>query len=91
MELPAEHSSREAHINIANMKTKLQSATVIRGAVLLVLAASATGLVSCASDDGLEGRLERRNERYSGFQDRRESRQDARQERTDAWFDRVMH
>ena len=46
---------------------------------------------SCASTEELEQRLEKRNERYSSLQERREMRQDARQERTDAWFDRVMH
>jgi hypothetical protein len=65
--------------------------TVRRGVSLAALLAATAGLASCTSDDGLEGRLERRNDRYSGFQDRREARQDARQDRTDAWFDRVMH
>lgn len=57
---------------------------------LLCLAAIA-GLSSCASNEELEDRLERRNDGYQSFQDRREIRADARQERTDAWFDRVMH
>ena len=47
-------------------------------------------LSSCESNAELEDRLEKRNESYSSYQDRREIRQDARQERTDAWFDRVM-
>jgi hypothetical protein len=65
--------------------------TLPRAMSLVALLVSAATLVSCTSDDGLEGRLERRNDTYSSFQDRREARQDARQGRTDAWFDRVMH
>lgn len=57
----------------------------------MTLASLAMALASCASDDELEDRLDRRTESYSSFQKRREMRQDARQERTDAWFDRVMH
>lgn len=49
------------------------------------------GLTSCTSNDALEERLDRRNDAYSSIQERREMRADARQERTDAWFDRVMH
>lgn len=48
-------------------------------------------LVSCASNEELENRMDRRNDKYQDLQDRRQIRQDARQERTDAWFDRVMH
>ena len=48
-------------------------------------------LSSCASNEELEHRMEKRNDAYSNLQKRREIRQDARQERTDAWFDRVMH
>ncbi|TLD72092.1 hypothetical protein FEM03_05030 [Phragmitibacter flavus] len=49
------------------------------------------GFSSCASNAELEDRLERRNQNHSNLQERREMRLDARQERTDAWFDRVMH
>ena len=59
----------------------------LRFSALLLLAL----LNSCASNDGLQDRMDRRNSNYQSFQDRREIRQDARQERTDAWFDRVMH
>jgi hypothetical protein len=48
-------------------------------------------LASCASNDELQDRLDARNDSYLNLQQRREMRQDARQERTDAWFDRVMH
>lgn len=48
-------------------------------------------LASCESNDDLQKRLDDRNDNYSNFQDRREMRADARQERTDAWYDRVMH
>ena len=46
---------------------------------------------SCSSNEELEKKLDKRNDKYSSLQDRRQIRQDARQERTDAWFDRVMH
>lgn len=59
----------------------------LRYSTLLLLAL----LSSCASNDELEDRMDRRNSNYQSFQDRREIRADARQERTDAWFDRVMH
>lgn len=59
----------------------------VRPGALLAMAGSLLMLASCS----LENRLERRNDAYTGLQDRREMRQDARQERTDAWFDRVMH
>ena len=57
----------------------------------LLLLAFLLPLVSCASNAELEERLERRNTSYQNYQDRRTMRKDARQERTDAWFDRVMH
>lgn len=57
----------------------------------LAMIAGTLFLSSCASNDELEDRLEKRNDSYGNLQDRREMRQDARQERTDAWFDRVMH
>ena len=51
------------------------------------------GLTSCSSmsNDELRDSLQRRNERYLERQERRQMREQARQERTDAWFDRVMH
>ena len=48
-------------------------------------------LTSCSSNEELQDRLDKRNQTYSNFQDRREMRADARQQRTDDWFDRVMH
>lgn len=60
--------------------------------LLSLLSLTACSLLSsCASKEELEARLDKRNEKYSSFQERREMRADARQERTDAWFDRVMH
>lgn len=50
-----------------------------------------SGLTSCASNEELQDRMDRRNDSYSNLQERREIRQNARQDRTDAWFDRVMH
>jgi hypothetical protein len=35
--------------------------------------------------------MDKRNESYSNYSERREIRTDARQERTDAWFERQMH
>ena len=57
----------------------------------LPLLALLGALTCCASNEELQKRMDHRNEHYSNFQKRREIRQDARQERTDAWFDRVMH
>ncbi len=57
---------------------------------ILVLAVPCC-LVSCASNEELQERLDDRNDAYINFQERREMRADARQKRTDAWFDRVMH
>ncbi len=48
-------------------------------------------LPSCASNEELQERLDDRNDAYYNLQERREMRADARQQRTDAWFDRVMH
>ena len=48
-------------------------------------------LASCSSNEELQERLDKRNQTYSNFQERREMRADARQQRTDDWFDRVMH
>ena len=60
--------------------------------VLLSLAimTSSLGLVSCASNQELEERLEQRSDNYSNLQDRRGMRADARDERYNAWYDRVM-
>jgi hypothetical protein len=71
------------------MKANLTSIAV--RSVSILLAAAASSLVSCASNEELQDRLDDRNESYSNLQERREMRQDARQQRTDAWFDRVMH
>jgi hypothetical protein len=68
-----------------------QSQNRIRIPFLLAAIGLSTLLPSCASNEELEDRLEKRNDRYSNLQDRRQMRQDARQDRTDAWFDRVMH
>jgi len=73
------------------MKTK-QNTRPIRSFTVLCAGLILSGLLSsCASNEEFEDRLDRRNESYQSFQDRREIRADARQERTDAWFDRVMH
>jgi hypothetical protein len=48
-------------------------------------------LSSCSSNDEFQERMDRRNDSYMRYNDRRRIRLDARQERTDAWFDRHMH
>ena len=55
--------------------------------ILLIAACCA----SCASNEQLEQRMDRRNDTYSSMNERRQIRTDARQERTDMWFDRHMH
>lgn len=52
---------------------------------------AALGVCSCASNDEFQDRMDRRNDAYSNYNDRRKTRLDARQERTDMWYDRVMH
>lgn len=56
-------------------------------AILLTLT-----MTSCSSDDteGLRYRLDRRNEKYEDYNERRRMKLRARQERTNMWFDRVM-
>jgi hypothetical protein len=61
-----------------------------RAAAFALVAVTAV-LSSCGSNEDLQKRLDDRNDWYGDVQERREMRQDARQERTDAWFDRVMH
>ncbi len=64
--------------------------TTLVTALALVLAVLSS-LTSCTSNEELQDRLDKRNDAYSNFQQRREMRADARQQRTDDWFDRVMH
>lgn len=64
--------------------------------LLVVLAPTYLGcLSSCASKDethlSYEQRLLKRNEKYYAFNQRRKMRIEARQERTNMWFDRMMH
>ncbi len=66
-------------------------ARLILSAQLFCLLGLLSALTSCASNEELQDRLDRRNDKYTNLQDRRQMRQDARQERTDAWFDRAMH
>lgn len=58
--------------------------------ILSILLLAVVG-VSCASNDDFQDRMEKRNDSYSDYNERRNIRLDARQERTDMWFDRVMH
>lgn len=57
----------------------------------LILLPLATLFTSCASNEDVQERVDKRTDAYEKFEERREIRTDARQERTDAWFDRVMH
>lgn len=59
----------------------------IRFAILPILM---FGAVSCASNEQLQERMDRRNERAASFNERREIRLDARRERNDMWFERHM-
>jgi hypothetical protein len=59
--------------------------------ILFLSSALILTLASCASNDELQDRVDSRTDAYSSLQDRRSIRTDARQERTDDWFDRVMH
>lgn len=45
---------------------------------------------SCASNEQFEQRMEKRNDAYSNYNERRKIRTEARQERTDMWFERHM-
>jgi hypothetical protein len=49
------------------------------------------GLTSCASNDELQERLDRRTEANANYQERRKMRRDANDARDAAWYDRVMH
>jgi len=49
------------------------------------------GLTSCASNDELQERLDRRTEANANYQERRKMRKDATDARDAAWYDRVMH
>ena len=61
-------------------------------ALLLCLIMASCLISSCTTDtDELRADLKKQNERYIGRQERWKMRGQARQERTDAWFDRVMH
>ena len=46
---------------------------------------------SCASNEDFAERMDRRNEHYMNYNERRKIRLDARQQRTDAWFERHMY
>lgn len=73
-----------------SMQTKIHGAKRAISFVLLALSASILA-PSCASNEELEQRLDRRTESYSKYQDRKKMRAEARDDRYDAWYDRVMH
>jgi len=59
----------------------------------LIMLGSAILFSSCSSksNDELARRLDKRNDAYLNWQERRKIRQEAREERYQAWFDRIMH
>ena len=59
---------------------------------LLAAALQACIISSCAHESSEEyaEKLEKRNEKYSSYSERRRLRIQARQERTDMWFKRIM-
>lgn len=61
------------------------------GLLTLVGLASLLSLTSCASNDELQERLDRRTEANANYQERRKMRRDANDARDAAWYDRVMH
>ena len=63
----------------------------LRPAATAILAIVTACCASCASNEQLQQRVDKRNDAYSNFTERREIRTDARQERTDMWYDSKMH
>lgn len=59
------------------------------GTIAILITVTAL-LPSCASNEDFEKRMDKRNDAYSNYNERRQIRTDARQERTDMWFDRHM-
>lgn len=57
---------------------------------LLAIPMASSQLSSCASNEEFEQRMDKRNEGYTNYDERRRIRLDARQERTDAWYARAM-
>ena len=49
-----------------------------------------SGLTSCASNDQLQERLDRRTDAAVNYQERRKMRNEANDARYNAWYDRVM-
>ena len=72
------------------MKNQKLNSTVRRLLLLSAALGLLTGLPSCASNEELQTRLDKRNEAYSNYQDRRKIRSNAMDERYNAHFDRVM-
>lgn len=63
---------------------------IFKFAAIIAILTGTVFLSSCASNEALDDRLDKRNENYTDLQDRRGMRQGARDARSDAWFDRVM-
>jgi hypothetical protein len=51
----------------------------------------ASGLTSCASNEQLQERLDRRTDAAVKYQERRKMRNEANDVRYNAWYDRVMN
>lgn len=64
-------------------------------AVRLTLISLGTAVLfsSCSSksNEELSRSLDKRNDSYLNWQERRKIRQEAREDRYQAWFDRIMH
>ncbi len=62
----------------------------MRTGTIIILAAGAILTASCASNEELQQRMDKRNEAYSNYNERRKIPTEARQERTDMWYERHM-
>jgi hypothetical protein len=62
----------------------------MKSGTIALLVASTVLITSCASNDELQKRMDKRNEAYSNYNERRKIRTEARQERTDMWYERHM-
>ncbi len=59
--------------------------------ILFLSSALILTLASCATNEELQDRVDNRTDAYSSLQERRSIRIEGRQQRTDDWYDRVMH
>ncbi len=62
----------------------------MKAGTIAILLAGTVLVTSCTSNEELQQKMDKRNEAYSNFNERRKIRTDARQERTDMWYERHM-